>query len=276
VTHSVTVKDFVLGAGNPLFLIGGPCVLEDEQRTLDIGRRIRDVCRRLGIPYVFKSSYDKANRTNLRSYRGPGISEGLDQLGRLKDELGVPILVDVHDTSEIEPAAEVADILQVPAFLCRQTDFVQAVASAGRPVNVKKGQFLTPWDMINVVEKVEDTGNSSILLTERGASFGYNNLVVDFRSFPVLSATGYPVVFDVTHSVQLPGGKGDKTGGQREFIAPLARAAVAAGIDGLFMEIHPKPDEAPCDGDSMLALDDLEPLLEDVLAIRQALVKPTR
>lgn len=269
--HNVRVKDHTLGRGHPLFLIGGPCVVEDEEGTLAIARAVAQECRSRGIPYVFKSSFDKANRTSLRSPRGPGLNLGLDILRRVKDELELPVLVDVHAPDQIEGAAAVADILQIPAFLCRQTDFVQAVARAGLPVNVKKGQFLTPWDMAHVIEKVEDTGNRAILLTERGACFGYNNLVVDFRSFPVLAGTGYPVIFDVTHSVQLPGGRGDATGGQREFIRPLARAAVAAGVDGLFMEIHPEPENAPCDGDCMLPLDWLPGLLDEALAIRRAL-----
>lgn len=268
---NVSIPGFILGKGHPLFIIAGPCVLEDETSPLAVGREIRDICRKHEVPFIFKSSYDKANRTSLGSFRGPGFEEGLKILQRIKDELNVPILTDVHEKEEVEGTAKVADILQIPAFLCRQTDFIQTVARTGKPVNVKKGQFLTPWDLSNVIEKIEETGNKDILLTERGVSFGYNNLVVDFRSFPVMAKTGYPVIFDVTHSVQLPGGNGETTGGQREFIQPLARAAVAAGVDGLFIETHPDPDKAPCDGECMLPLAELDQLLSELVRIRKAL-----
>jgi 2-dehydro-3-deoxyphosphooctonate aldolase (KDO 8-P synthase) len=271
VINNVSIPGFTLGRGHPLFVIAGPCVLEDETCPLEVGRQISNICKKHNVPFIFKSSYDKANRTSLGSFRGPGFKEGLEILQKIKDELNVPILTDVHETDEVEGTAEVADILQIPAFLCRQTDFIRTVARAGKPVNVKKGQFLTPWDLSNVIEKIEDTGNHQILLTERGVSFGYNNLVVDFRSFPVMAKTGYPVIFDVTHSVQLPGGNGETTGGQKEFIQPLARAAVAAGVDGLFLETHPDPDNAPCDGDCMLPLSELDQLLTDIVKIRKAL-----
>jgi len=221
----------------------------------------------LGIPFIFKSSYDKANRSSLRSYRGPGMTRGLKILGRVRRQVDVPVLSDVHRFEEIEEAAEVLDVLQIPAFLCRQTDFVQAIARTGKAVNVKKGQFLAPWDVKNVVEKIESAGNRSILVTERGASFGYNNLVADMRSLVILREAGYPVIYDVTHSLQLPGGLGTTSGGQSEYIAPLARAGVAAGIDGLFMEVHPHPDKALCDGPNCQPLGKLRPLLEQLVAL---------
>lgn len=265
--NTVRVADFEIGAGNPLALLAGPCVLESLERCLYIGRTIRDITRRLGIPYVFKASFDKANRSSFNGFRGPGLVKGLGMLQTIKDELGVPIITDIHTEAQAAPAAKVADILQIPAFLCRQTDLLYTAAQTGRVINVKKGQFLAPKDMRNVVDKLLEGGNSNILLTERGASFGYNNLVVDMRSFPIMRSFGYPVVFDATHSVQLPGGAGTSSGGNREYVEYLARAAVGAGVDALFMEVHDNPEEALCDGPNSVYLDKLEDLLKDALAI---------
>ncbi|MFN7999601.1 MAG: 3-deoxy-8-phosphooctulonate synthase [Acidobacteriota bacterium] len=252
-----------------LFLLAGPCVIESETHALLMAREIAAITRRLGVPFVFKASYDKANRSSARSYRGMGMAEGLRILQHIKDEVGVPVLTDVHETHQVEAAAEVADILQIPAFLCRQTDLLQAAAASGRTVNVKKGQFLAPWEVANIIEKLEAVGTRKILLTERGTSFGYNNLVVDMRSFPMMRSFGYPVVFDVTHSVQLPGGLGDATDGQAEYIEHLARAGVACGLDGLFLEVHDQPPQALSDAATQLALDKLEPLLETLLKIHE-------
>ena len=253
--------------GSRLFLIAGPCVIEGYDRTLMIGREVKRICEKLGVQYIFKASFDKANRSSYHSFRGPGLEEGLRVLKSIKKELDVPVLSDVHDVTQLEKAAEVLDMLQIPAFLCRQTDLLYAAAKSGCVVNVKKGQFLAPRDMGNVVDKLHEGGCSDILLTERGASFGYNNLVVDMRSLPIMRSFGAPVIFDATHSVQLPGGAGTSSGGNREFVEPLARAAVAAGVDGLFMEVHDNPEEALCDGPNSLYLDKLEELLKDVLAI---------
>ncbi len=263
-------KEITVGDGAPLLLIGGPCALESKDLAVTVARKMVEITRRLEIPYVFKASFDKANRTSIRSWRGPGLTAGLKILGEIRDELRVPIISDIHDPSQAEPAAEVLDIIQIPAFLCRQTDLLAAAAATGRTVNVKKGQFVSPWDMVNVVGKLRESGAENIMLVERGASFGYNNLVVDMRSLPVLRSLGVPVVFDATHSVQLPGGSGSSSGGQREFIAPLAKAAVAIGVDALFMEIHPEPDKALCDGPNSLPLDEVEALLVKLLAIRRA------
>jgi 2-dehydro-3-deoxyphosphooctonate aldolase (KDO 8-P synthase) len=263
----VSVGSITIGAGHPLALIGGPCAIEDEAFMLDVATRLRDIAAKAGVPYIFKSSYDKANRTSIRSYRGPGLHEGLEILQKIKDVVGVPVLSDVHTVEEVEPSAEVLDVLQIPAFLCRQTDLVVAAARTGKPVNIKKGQFLAPWDTENIVEKVRSVGNAQALLTERGASFGYNNLVADMRSLVVMRSFDVPVVFDATHSVQLPGGAGTASGGQREFVPHLARAAVATGCDALFMEIHPDPDHAPSDGPNMLRLEDLPALLAQVTQI---------
>ncbi len=252
-----------------LFLIAGPCVLESEALCLSIGRRLRQVCQRLGITYVFKASYDKANRSSGKSFRGPGLAEGLEQLRRLRDRLGVPVLTDVHSIEQVEPAAEVCDLLQIPAFLCRQTDLIAAAVRTGRIVNVKKGQFLAPEDMANVVTKARESGAKGLLLTERGTTFGYHNLVADMRSIPILRQNGCPVVFDATHSVQLPGGQGDRSGGQREFAPVLARCAVAAGCDGLFLETHPDPDQALSDGPNMVPLDEVPALLKQLVAIHR-------
>ncbi len=250
-----------LGTGNPLFLIAGPCVIESEAHARSMAERVAKIASNAGVPYIFKASYDKANRSSMKSFRGPGLTEGLRILGKIKSDLHLPILTDIHDASQATPAAEVADILQIPAFLARQTDLLLAAARTGRIVNVKKAQFLSPWDMGNVAEKIAASGNSKIILTERGTSFGYNNLVVDMRSFPVLAKLGYPVVYDVTHSVQLPGGQGHASGGQPEFIEPLARAGVAAGVDGLFLETHDNPAAALSDGPNALPLAQLALLL---------------
>lgn len=271
--NTVRVADFEIGAGNPLALLAGPCVLEGLERCLYIGRTIRDITRRLGIPYVFKASFDKANRSSFNGFRGPGLKKGLEMLRTIKQELGVPIVTDIHTEAQAAPAAKVADILQIPAFLSRQTDLLYTAAQTGRVVNVKKGQFLAPKDMRNVVDKLLEGGNSNILLTERGASFGYNNLVVDMRSFPIMRSFGYPVVFDATHSVQLPGGAGTSSAGNREYVEYLARAAVGAGVDALFMEVHDNPAEALCDGPNSVYLDKLEDLLKDALAI-YSIVRP--
>ena len=260
-TREITLGSQRLGGGNPLFLIAGPCVIESETHARMMAERVAKIAADAGVPYIFKASYDKANRSSVKSYRGPGLAEGLRILRKIKTDLHLPILTDIHDASQAAPAAEVADILQIPAFLSRQTDLLVAAAKTGRIVNVKKAQFLSPWDMGNVVEKIATAGNSRIILTERGASFGYNNLVVDMRSFPVLQKLGYPVVFDVTHSIQLPGGQGHASGGQPEFIEPLARAGVAAGVDGIFLETHDNPAAALSDGPNALPLAQLPQLL---------------
>ena len=263
---------FEVGLDRPLFLIAGPCVIESEQLALDTAGRLKDITGRLGIPFIYKSSFDKANRSSHQSPRGPGLAEGLKILDTVKRQIGVPVLTDVHEYTPLAEVAAVADVLQTPAFLCRQTDFIQNVARQGRPVNIKKGQFLAPWDMRNVVAKARIAGNDHIMVCERGASFGYNNLVSDMRALTVMRATGCPVVFDATHSVQLPGGQGNVSGGQREFVPVLARAAVAAGIAGLFMETHPDPDRALSDGPNAWPLDRMESLLT-VLQALDALVK---
>jgi 2-dehydro-3-deoxyphosphooctonate aldolase (KDO 8-P synthase) len=272
-TRAVSVGAVTVGGGAPLALIGGPCAIENEKHALMMAERLQRVTAAAGVPFVYKSSYDKANRSSLHGYRGPGLVEGLRILKKVKDETGLAVLSDVHDVSEVAPAAAVLDVLQVPAFLCRQTDLIVACARSGRPVNVKKGQFLAPRDMANVVEKVRASGSEDLLLTERGTSFGYNNLVVDFRGLPIMRSFGYPVIFDATHSVQLPGGQGDRSGGERQYVQALARAAVAVGVDGLFMEIHEDPDRTLddgrplSDGPNMLRLDDLPRLLDEIRAI---------
>lgn len=267
--HTVKIGNFEIGAGNPLVLLAGPCVLESYERSLYIGKTIKEITSRLGIPYVFKASFDKANRSAYNSYRGPGMKEGLKWLKAIKDELQVPIVTDIHNEQQAAPVADVADILQIPAFLSRQTDLLYAAAKTGCVVNIKKGQFLAPADMKNVVKKVEEAGSQKILLTERGATFGYNNLVVDMRSFPIMRSMGYPVIFDATHSVQLPGGAGTKSAGNREYVEYLARAAAGAGVDGFFMEVHDNPEEALSDGPNMVYLDKLEDLLKDLIAINE-------
>ena len=268
----ITLGNLRIGRGAPLGVIAGPCVIESKESALRHAAALREKADRVGVAYIFKSSYDKANRSSLGSFRGPGLEKGLEILAAVKDKIGVPILTDVHEIDQVGAVKEVADVLQIPAFLCRQTDFVLAVAKSGRVVNIKKGQFLAPWDMRNIVEKISSTGNDKILLTERGASFGYNNLVSDMRSLVVLRELGYPVVFDATHSLQLPGGLGHASGGERKYIPALARAGVAAGVDALFMEVHEDPDHAKSDGPNSLDLKDFEGLLRVVKEI-DALVK---
>ena len=268
-----SIGPYKMGRGAPFFVIAGPCVIENQSHAVMLATRLREMADEVGVPLIFKASYDKANRTSLDSYRGPGLTEGLRVLGNIKHRVGLPILTDVHEVSHVAPAAEVCDILQVPAFLCRQTDLLLAVGRSGRAVNLKKGQFLSPWEMANAVAKVASTGNEHIILTERGSSFGYKNLVVDMRSFPILRKLGYPVVFDVTHSVQLPGGEGKASGGQPEFIEPLARAGVAAGVDGVFFEVHENPAKALSDGANALPLEQVPALLRKITQIA-ALVRP--
>jgi 2-dehydro-3-deoxyphosphooctonate aldolase (KDO 8-P synthase) len=268
--HLVDIGAFTVGQGQRPFLIAGPCVIESEQLVLETAGRIADITRSIGMPYVFKSSFDKANRTSINSFRGPGLVQGLEVLAKVKRDVGVPVLTDVHTEEQATEAGRVVDVLQIPAFLCRQTDLLIAAARTGKVVNVKKGQFLSPQEMSNAVKKVEECGNQRIVLTERGSSFGYNNLVVDMRSFPILRSFGYPVVFDATHSVQLPGGGGTKSAGQREFVEPLACAAAGAGVNGFFMEVHPNPDEALSDGPNMVPLHQLKSLLERVMRICDA------
>lgn len=267
---AVRVGNVSIG-GKALTLIGGPCVIESARSCLESARRLKGLAEEAGVGFIFKSSYDKANRLSLESYRGPGIRKGLDILNLVKQKTGLPVLSDVHSPEEVQPAAQVLDVIQIPAFLCRQTDLVLAAASTGKTVNIKKGQFVAPWDMARIVAKAESTGNKSIVLTERGFCFGYNNLVVDFRSLGILRSFGYPVIFDATHSIQLPGGKGSSSGGQREFVAGLSRAACAFGCDGLFLEIHPRPDDAPCDGPNMITPGQCKELLKQVTRLREAL-----
>jgi 2-dehydro-3-deoxyphosphooctonate aldolase (KDO 8-P synthase) len=264
----VPISDFVIGNGD-LVMIAGPCVIESADATLHIARTLQDCARELNLPLIFKASYDKANRTSVTSFRGPGLTKGLGILARVKDELGLPVISDVHQVTDVAPAAEVLDVLQIPAFLCRQTDLLVAAAQTGKPVNIKKGQFMAPWDMGQAVDKVFSTGNRRVLLTERGAMFGYNNLVVDFRSLPIMRGLGCPVVLDVTHSIQLPGGQGTCSGGQREYIPLLARAGVAAGVDALFMEVHPDPNCALCDGPNSLPLAEVLPLWRKLAALHR-------
>jgi 2-dehydro-3-deoxyphosphooctonate aldolase (KDO 8-P synthase) len=260
-THEIPLHSLRLGGKNPLFLIAGPCVIESESHARKMAESVAKIAADASIPYIFKASYDKANRSSSKSFRGPGPKEGLRILGNIKSDLKLPVLTDIHEREQAAPAAEVVDILQIPAFLSRQTDLLEAAAKTNRIVNVKKAQFLSPWDMKNVVDKLADTGNNNIMLTERGATFGYQNLVVDIRSFPIMKKFGYPVIFDATHSVQLPGGQGNASGGQPEFIEPLARAAVAAGVDGVFLETHDNPAEALSDGPNALPLSQLPQLL---------------
>ena len=259
--------DFEVGIDRPLFLIAGPCVLEGEGMAQEIAGMLAEITSDLGIPFLFKSSFDKANRSSIGSFRGPGLDEGLRILAGVRERVGVPVLTDVHEATPLAAVAEVADVLQTPAFLCRQTDFIRAVASQGKPVNIKKGQFLAPWDMKLVVEKARATGNESIMVCERGVSFGYNNLVSDMRALSLMRKTGCPVIFDATHSVQLPGGLGSCSGGQREMVPVLARAAVAAGVSGLFMETHPRPDEALSDGPNSWPLARMRELLETLIEL---------
>ncbi|BCA79543.1 3-deoxy-8-phosphooctulonate synthase [Desulfuromonas sp. AOP6] len=266
-THEIAIGNTILGGNRPLVLIAGPCAIEDESLTLRIAGYLKDLCAELGIGLIFKASYDKANRTSVTSFRGPGLQEGLRILQRVRSEFELPVLSDVHDVSQVAAASEVLDIIQIPAFLSRQTDLLVAAGETGKAVNVKKGQFLAPWDMKNAVGKIESTGNRKILLTERGASFGYNNLVVDMRSLVIMREMGYPVIFDATHAVQLPGGAGGASSGQRQYVGALSRAAVATGIDALFWEVHEDPDRALCDGPNCLPLQQLRQSLQEVMAI---------
>jgi 2-dehydro-3-deoxyphosphooctonate aldolase (KDO 8-P synthase) len=268
--HTVEIGGVRVGLGLPHVIIAGPCVIEDAGLVLETAKELKRITTEFKLPFIFKASYDKANRSSGKSFRGPGLQEGLAILARVKEEVGVPVLSDVHTAEEATAAGKVLDVLQIPAFLCRQTDLLIAAARTGCAVNVKKGQFLAPWDMANVVEKIEGAGNRRLLLTERGASFGYNNLVTDFRALPIMRRLGYPVIFDATHSVQLPGGAGTQSSGQREFVAPLARAAVAAGCEGLFMEVHPHPEKALSDGPNMVPLRDLRQLLQQIVQIAAA------
>jgi 2-dehydro-3-deoxyphosphooctonate aldolase (KDO 8-P synthase) len=267
------LASFEVGADRPFFLIAGPCVIESEALVIEVAGRLRDITETLGIPFIFKASFDKANRSSRSSFRGPGLEKGLEALSRVRKQIGVPVLTDVHEDTPLAEVAEVVDVLQTPAFLCRQTNFIVAACSQGKPVNIKKGQFLSPWEMQNVVDKARSTGNAQIMVCERGFSFGYNNLVSDMRSLAVMRATGCPVVFDATHSVQLPGGQGDASGGQREFVPVLARAAVAAGIAGLFMETHPDPAKALSDGPNAWPLDRMGSLLTTLVEVDLAVKK---
>jgi 2-dehydro-3-deoxyphosphooctonate aldolase (KDO 8-P synthase) len=269
--HAVPVAGSWCGAGHPLLWILGPCVIESHELTLDIAGFLAELAQRLRLPVVFKASFDKANRTSGKSFRGPGLREGLKTLAAVKKQTGLPVITDLHEMDQVEPAAEVCDVLQIPAFLARQTDLVQAAGRTGRVINVKKGQFMAPWDMRNVIAKLEEVNNPHLLLTERGTTFGYGQLVNDMRSIPWMQQLGRPVIFDATHSVQMPGGGGDRTTGDRRMVPYLARAAVAAGCDGVFLETHPRPDEALSDGPNMLALADLPALIECCLRLRQAL-----
>ena len=269
--NSIKAGNIAIGGDNPPVIIAGPCVIEDKETTLYIAKYLKELAQKLDISLIFKASYDKANRTSIDSFRGPGLDSGLQILDQIKKDLGLVILSDVHSINEIDKAAKVLDIIQIPAFLCRQTDFILQIARTGKPVNIKKGQFLSPWDIRNVVEKIASTGNRNILITERGTMFGYNNLVVDFRGIQIMQDTGYPVIFDATHSIQLPGGAGKSSGGDRKFAPVLAKAAVAAGADGIFLEVHPDPDKALCDGPNSLPLDGLYDLIKKLMAIRKAL-----
>jgi 2-dehydro-3-deoxyphosphooctonate aldolase (KDO 8-P synthase) len=272
----IKVNNIKIGGGNSLILIAGPCVIESETLCLETAKRIKEISGKLGIPFIFKSSFDKANRLSIDSYRGPGLKRGLEILNKVKRSLKVPVLSDVHCQKEIAAAGAVLDIIQIPAFLCRQTDIVVAAARTGKAINIKKGQFLAPWDIAPVIKKIESTGNKSILITERGVCFGYNNLVSDLRSLGIMREFGYPVIYDATHSVQLPGGKGAVSGGERQFVEGLSRAAVAFGCDGLFLEVHPQPDNAPCDGPNMIDLKTLEKLLRQIKKINEAITYGAR
>ncbi len=266
-TREISIGNVMIGGENPLAFIAGPCAIEGEDITLRAAVKLKEFSDKYGIPLIFKCSYDKANRTSVGSFRGPGLEDGLKILARVKEETGLPILSDVHSVAEMGPASEVLDVLQIPAFLSRQTDIIVAAAKTGKPVNIKKGQFLAPGDMINTINKARSAGNEDVMITERGASFGYNNLVVDMRSFPIMQESGCPVVYDATHSVQLPGGQGSSSGGQRQFIVPLSRAAVSAGCDAVFMEVHEDPEKALCDGPNMLPLDEFPSLAMKLMEI---------
>lgn len=273
--HIVTVADISLGSGRLAF-IAGPCVIESKALTLEVAQALKEYAQKLEAPLIFKASFDKANRTAASSFRGPGLNRGLDILAQVKEEIGLPVLADVHEVQQVEPAARVLDVIQIPAFLCRQTDLIEAAARTGKPLNLKKGQFLAPWDMAQAVAKANGAGNTSLLLTERGTQFGYNNLIVDFRSLPIMRGLGFPVVMDVTHSVQLPGGQGNCSGGDRAFVPHLARAAVAVGVDAVFMEVHPNPDKALCDGPNSLPLSEVPRLWEELLAIHALSTPPKK
>ncbi|MDP2168296.1 MAG: 3-deoxy-8-phosphooctulonate synthase [Thermodesulfovibrionales bacterium] len=262
--RQIVIGNVRFGGGNPPLIIAGPCVIEGEDITFRTAEGLKEICRDLGLPFIFKSSYDKANRSSIGSFRGPGMEKGLRMLSDIRSKFDIPVISDVHSAEEVKPASEVLDAIQIPAFLSRQTDLIIAASETGKPVNIKKGQFLAPWDVKNIIEKFTSTGNEDLFITERGTSFGYNNLVVDFRGIPIMRSYGYPVIFDVTHSLQLPGGRGSSSGGQREFAGPLMRAAVAVGVDGLFMEVHPEPDKALCDGPNMIPLGEVEGLLKAV------------
>ncbi len=266
-THHVSVGDIVIGNDQPLVLIAGPCAMESRDHAMEMAERLTEITGRVGLPLIYKSSFDKANRTSIASPRGIGLDAALPVFAEIRERFGCPVLTDVHAADQCKPVAEAVDVLQIPAFLCRQTDLLAAAAATGRAVNVKKGQFLAPWDMTQVVDKLASAGNPRVLVTERGASFGYNTLVSDMRSLPILAATGYPVVFDATHSVQQPGGQGSRSGGQREFVPVLARAAVAVGVAAVFMETHQDPDNAPSDGPNMVPVDEMEPLLRRLVAL---------
>ena len=266
-TREIIIAGAKMGRNNPPLIMAGPCVIEDADITFHTAKKLKEICDAAGLPFIFKSSYDKANRTSIKSFRGPGMEKGLRVLADIKSKLNIPVISDIHSREEIKPAAEVLDALQIPAFLSRQTDLIIEAAKTGKPVNIKKGQFLAPWDVKNIIEKFTSTGNHNLFITERGTSFGYNNLVVDFRGFSIMRSFGYPVIFDVTHSLQLPGGQGTSSGGQREFAEPFARAAVAVGVDGLFMEVHPEPSKALCDGPNMIKLDDVQDLLNIIKGI---------
>ena len=269
-TREIKVGDIKIGAGNPIVLIAGPCVIESQEVVLRHAKKLKEITDEVGIPFIFKSSYDKANRSSCASYRGPGVEKGLKILKKVKASVGVPVLSDIHCRAEIREAQKVLDVIQIPAFLSRQTDLIVEAAKTKKVINIKKGQFLAPWDMVNVIKKIEGTGNKQILLTERGASFGYNNLVSDFRSIMIMRDFGYPVIYDASHSVQLPGGEGTKSGGEKRFIPNLVLAAAAVGVDGIFIEVHENPDKAPCDGPNMLALKDLKELLIKIKKVERA------
>lgn len=266
-TRGISISGRELGGNNPCFIIAGPCVIENEDIVFSTAGKLKEICESEGLALLFKSSYDKANRTSVSSFRGPGMERGLRILSDVRSRFSIPVISDIHSAAEVTPASEVLDVLQIPAFLCRQTDIIIAASNTGKPVNIKKGQFLAPWDVKNIIDKFVSTGNHNLFITERGTSFGYNNLVVDFRAIPLMRSFGYPVVFDVTHSLQLPGGKGTCSSGQREFSGPLARAAIAVGVDGLFMEVHPEPDKALCDGPNMIQLSNVRDMLAAVKEI---------
>ncbi len=270
VVRKITISGAVIGGDSLPLIMAGPCAIENEDITFHTAGKLKELCTTIGLSLVFKSSYDKANRTSLTSYRGPGIEKGLRLLSDIRTRYSIPVISDIHSVNEVKPASEVLDVLQIPAFLCRQTDLIIAASNTGKPVNIKKGQFLAPWDVRNMIEKFTSTGNHNLLITERGTSFGYNNLVVDFRGLPIMRSFGYPVVFDVTHSVQLPGDQGSSSGGQVEFAGPLARAAVAVGVDGLFLEVHPEPEKALCDGPNMIRLSDMERMLQAIKHMHKA------